>query len=120
MSNPTRWKARGRFVAAGSDAFDLYTPLAAGDLLNVRQLRVSASAACEVVVYFTSSGVDPASAAAIPADDIVFGATFGANGGAAPDLGCLGAWPDSAGDRLRVYVSAAATVHVAAEGTVDD
>lgn len=116
----TRWKARIRPVAAAAAAYDLYTPPAAGDSAVVRQLRVSASAAAEVVVYHTFSAVTPASAAAIPADDIVFGVFLGANGGASPDLGCLGAWPSTPGARLRVYVSAAATVNVAAEGTIEE
>lgn len=118
--NPTRWKARRRYVAAAAGATDLYAPAAAGDVLNVRQLRVSSSAAAEVVVYFSSTSTAPASASAIPEDDIVFAASFGANGGAAPDLGCLGAWASKPGQRLRVYTSAAATVSVAAEGTTDE
>lgn len=118
MSNPTRWRARRRLVAAGAASADLYTPAAAGDTLEVRQLRVTTSAAAEVVVYFSGSAVTPASAAAIPEDTVVFGAHLGANSGASPDLGCMGAWAPMPGQRLRVYVSAAATVNVAAEGIV--
>jgi len=120
MSNPTRWSARRRLVAAAAASTDLYAPMTAGEVLQVRQLRVSASAPVEVVLYFSASAVTPASAAAIPESYVIFAAHLAANGGASPDLGCLGAWAPGPGLRLRLYVSGAATVNVAAEGVVDE
>lgn len=117
--NSTRWRAGKRIVAAGAASADLYAPLEAGDVLNLRQLRVSASAACEVIVYWATTTATPASATAIAEDDIVFGAFLAANGGASPDLGCQGSWAPAPGRRLRVWISAAATVHVAGEGIAE-
>lgn len=120
MSNPTRWRARRRLVATGATATDVYVPLAAGEVLELRQLRVTASVAAEVIVYFSSTTAVPAAATAIPEDAIIFGANLAANGGASPDVGCIGAWAPSPGQRVRVWVSAAGTYHVAAEGIVSE
>jgi len=113
MAGPDRWHADRRIVAAGAAHYDLMTPLAAGDRLRVRQLRVSSSAAAELVVYFGQADTDNVDG------NRVFGDFVGANSGAAPDLACQGAWAPRGGDRVRIYVSAAAIVHVAAEGDLD-
>lgn len=119
-ANPTRWTAARRIVAAAAASGDVYVPASPGDVLEVRQLRVASSAAAEVIVYWSTTTTTPAAATAIPEADIVFGVHLAANGGASPDLSCLGAWAPAPGRRLRVWISAAATVNVAAEGLVSD
>lgn len=116
----TRWRASRRLTFAGAGDVDLYLPTAAGDVLNVRQLVVSTDAAAEVVVFFSESSAAAGDAAAAAADAIIFGAFLAANGGAAPDLSCVGAWAPKSGQRVRLYCSAAAHVIVAVAGLAED
>lgn len=112
--NPTRWAADDRMTFAAAGSQELYAPLAAGDLLNVRQLTVSTEDAAELVVYFGRTDADR-----LLPGRVIRAAFLAANAGAAPDLGCLGRWAPAAGLPIRVYASAACDVWVAAEGFVE-
>ena len=104
--------ARPTFAAAGS--IELYAPLGAGDVLNVRQLTVSTEDAAELVVYYGRTTADRTKPG-----HVIRGLFLGANGGAAPDLACVGRWSPAPGLPIRLYASAACDVWVAGEGKVE-
>ena len=104
--------ARTTFAAAGS--VELYAPPTSGDVLNVRQLTVSTEDAAELVVYFGRTTADR-----LKPGYVIRGAFLGANGGAAPDLACLGRWSPSPGLPIRLYASAACDVWTTGEGRIE-
>lgn len=120
MSDPTRWRSSRKLTFAGAGYQDLYVPAEAGDVLLVRQLYISADSAVEVVVFFGAAAGSASEPGARDDDSArIFSHEPPANGGASPDLSCLGAWSPAAGRRVRVWCSAAADIHVGAAGTVE-
>jgi hypothetical protein len=121
MSNPTRWRLARKITAAAAVWGDLYDAPDAGAVVNVRQLSLSADTALEVVIFYgEASG---AAAEAAKRDDElarIFSHEPAANGGAAPDFACLGAWAPQPGMRVRYWISAAGDVHIGLAGTIED
>lgn len=115
-SNPTRFRVCRRitFAGAGQAAAPLFEPLSAGDVLTVRQLTISTEDAAELVVYFGDVAGDR-----LNDSKAISGVFLGANGGASPDKGCIGAWSPSPGLAIQIYSSAAADVWVDIAGYVE-
>lgn len=116
MPDPTRWRVAKRltFAGAGQATLPLYSPLAAGDVLIVRQLTISTEDAAELVVYFGSAAADR-----LDETKAISGLFLGANGGAAPDKSCMGAWSPAPGLKIQIYASAACDVWVDIAGNVE-
>lgn len=114
--DPSRWRRSRRvtFAGAGQAADPLWPVANPADILHVNQLTVSTDAAAELVVYFGTLAVDR-----LTDDRAIAGLFLGANGGAAPDLSCRGAWPSQAGLSVQIYASAACNVWVEIAGTVE-
>lgn len=112
--NPTRWRRSRKiaFAGAGQAALPLYPVLTPQDLLNVKSLTISTDAPAELVVYFGLVAGDRTDE-----DNAIVGLFLAANGGASPDVGCLGSWSPLPGLSLQVWASAACNVWVAASGT---
>lgn len=120
MTNPTRWRRARKITTTGAGYGDVYAPSEPGDVLNVRQLSVSCDAAIEVVFFFGAASGSTAEATARDDETArIFSHEPPANGGAAPDLSCLGAWSPSPGRKVRYYASGAADIHVQLAGYVE-
>jgi len=113
----TRFRVTRRvtFGGAGQAATPLYDPPTAGDIVNVRELTISSDAAAEIAVYFGNVAADRS-------DDqkAINGLFLAANGGAAPDRGCMGAWSPQAGLPIQIWAAAACNVWVAISGYIED
>jgi hypothetical protein len=114
VPDPSRWRMSRRLTFSGAGSQVVYETLNPGDVLNVRQVTVSTDAAAEVVVFYGN-----ATAERLIETRAIRAAFLGANGGAAPDLDCIGAWSPSPGLPIRVYASAACVVWVGLEGVVE-
>lgn len=113
----SRWRRSRRvaFAGAGQSAVPLWPVDKPADVLHVNQLTISADAAAEVVVYFGNVAADR-----LIDDRAIDGLFLGANGGAAPDLSCRGAWSPLPGLPIQIWASAACNVWVELAGTVED
>jgi hypothetical protein len=112
--DPSRFRVAKRISIAAGAIATVYAPAESGDVLNLRQLTVSTDTAAEVVVFFGD-----AIGERLDDSKAIRGLWLAANGGASPDLGCLGAWSPKAGLPVKVYCSATAILWVAAEGVVE-
>lgn len=114
MPDPTRWRVTKRLTFAAAGSQDVYAPADPGDVLNVRQLTISSEDAAEIVAYYGAADADR-----LNDQKAVAGLFLAANGGASPDMSCLGAWAPSPGMKLRVYASAACDVWITVAGVVE-
>lgn len=120
MADPTRFRRARKVTLSGAGYVTLYEPVNAGDTLNLRQLAVSTDTAIEIVLFYGTASGTTAEAAARDDDTArIWSHEPAANGGAAPDLSCLGAWAPSPGRKVRLWGSAAADIHVSFAGTVE-
>jgi hypothetical protein len=99
---------------AGAGSVEIYAPLTAGDVLNVRELTISSDAAAELVAFFGEIDGDR-----LNEQKAINGLFLAANGGAAPDRSCLGAWSPSPGLAIRLWASAACNAWIAISGYVE-
>jgi hypothetical protein len=99
---------------AGAGSVEIYAPLNAGDVLNVRKLTLSTDAAAELVAFFGEIDGDR-----LTEQRAIDGLFLAANGGAAPDPSCLGDWSPAAGLAIRLWASAACNAWISVAGYVE-